>query len=65
MIEDGAHMFFLQQQLGHASIVTTQRYAHLYPSQGIALRDRMDDRFSKLSGAGVGLRQSKLVSIAG
>lgn len=64
MIQDGAPLFLLQRQLGHASIVTTQRYAHLYPSQGTELTDRIDARFRSISGVGVGLEEALVVPMS-
>ncbi len=64
MIQDGAPLFLLQRQLGHASILTTQRYAHLYPSQGTELSSRIDARFRAISGVGVGLEEALVVPMS-
>jgi site-specific recombinase XerD len=55
MIFEGAHLELVHQQLGHSSVTVTQRYAHLYPSQGEDLATRLDARRSVLVGRVVGL----------
>jgi len=52
MIQNGASLSLVQKQLGHASVVTTQRYSHLYPSQTAELFDRMNVRYQSVSGVG-------------
>ena len=64
MVQDGASLFLLQKQLGHASIATTQRYSHLYPDQGIDLAERMDSRYRAISGADVGPDDAVVVSMS-
>jgi integrase len=44
MIHEGAHLELVRKQLGHSSVTVTQRYAHLFPSQGEDLAVRLDAR---------------------
>ena len=55
MIYEGAHLELVRQQLGHSSVTVTQRYAHLYPSQGEDLAVRLDVRRAALGERVVGL----------
>jgi predicted helicase len=55
MIYEGAHMELIRQQLGHSSVIVTQRYAHLYPSQGEDLAARLDSRKRSTIDRAVGL----------
>jgi site-specific recombinase XerD len=55
MIFEGAHLELVRQQLAHSSVTVTQRYAHLYPSQGEDLATRLDARRGVLVGRVVGL----------
>jgi integrase len=55
MIFEAAHLELVRQQLGHSSVTVTQRYAHLYPSQGEDLATRLDAHRSVLVGRAVGL----------
>jgi integrase len=55
MIYEGAHLELVRKQLGHSSITVTQRYAHLYPSQGEDLAARLDERRQSVTGRVVGL----------
>ncbi len=55
MICAGAHLELVRQQLGHSSVTVTQRYAHLYPSQGEDLAARLDTRRQTVSERVVGL----------
>ncbi len=64
MIAEGAPITLVQRQLGHSSVVTTQRYAHLYPTQGEELGDRLDQTFRSARRADVGLGVSRLTPIA-
>ncbi len=64
MVQDHAPLFLIQRQLGHASVSTTQRYAHLYPSQGTELADRINTQFEILSGADVGLSEASVIPMA-
>jgi len=54
MISEGAGLLLVGQQLGHSSVVVTQRYAHLYPSAGEDLAARLDSRYRRSHGPGVG-----------
>ena len=62
MILNGAPITLVQRQVGHASIVTTQRYAHLYPSQGVELSERIDQSL-RSGGAGVGLNEATVIPL--
>ena len=64
MIAEGAPITLVQRQLGHSSVVTTQRYAHLYPSQAEELTERLDERFRMARRADVGLGVRRLAPIA-
>lgn len=55
MIDEGAHLELVRQQLGHSSITVTQKYAHLYPSATEDLAARLDDRYRQLRHQPVGL----------
>lgn len=55
MIDEGAHLELVRQQLGHSSITVTQKYAHLYPSATDDLAARLDDRYRQLQQQPVGL----------
>ncbi len=55
MIDEGAHLELVRQQLGHSSITVTQKYAHLYPSATEDLAARLDDRYRRIQEQGVGL----------
>ena len=64
MIAEGAPITLVQRQLGHSSVVVTQRYSHLYPSQGEDLGARLNDRVQTARGVGVGLDTEKAVLMA-
>jgi site-specific recombinase XerD len=55
LIDEGAHLELVRQQLGHSSISVTQKYAHLYPSATEDLAARLDDRYRQLQQQPVGL----------
>ncbi len=55
MIFEGAHLELVRKQLGHSSVIVTQRYAHLYPSQGEDLAVRLDLRRQSTIDRAVGL----------
>ena len=55
MIDEGAHLELVRQQLGHSSITVTQKYAHLYPSATEDLAARLDDRYRQVQQQPVGL----------
>jgi integrase len=43
LVSRGVHLRFVQVALGHTTITTTMRYAHLAPSEGAALIARLDE----------------------
>lgn len=49
-IAEGAPITLVQEQLSHASVVTTQRYLHPYPSQGAGLAARIDENYRAVCG---------------
>lgn len=42
MINEGANIELVRQQLGHSSIAVTNKHAHLYPRQSVQLADRLN-----------------------
>jgi Phage integrase family len=43
LIEQGAHPKYIQEQLGHSSIIVTMdTYGHLFPNRNRGLVDRLD-----------------------
>ena len=42
MIHNRGHIELVRDQMGHASITTTQRYAHLYPAATQAVTALLD-----------------------
>lgn len=54
MIHEGAHLELVRKQLGHSSVTVTQRYAHLFPSQGEDLAVRLDARRKEARDRAVG-----------
>ena len=65
MIAEGAPITVVQRQLGHSSVVVTQRYSHLYPSQGEELGARLHERFEAARGDFVGREVRRVIPIAG
>lgn len=55
MIHEGAHLELVRRQLGHSSVTVTQKYAHLFPSQGEDLAARLNMRRQAVSERAVGL----------